>query len=102
LIPVASKRIFVSVNEYLSEALMPLYVRDDEVRDLANRLARHRKSNVTEALRAALKEALEREEEELVERRGRIAAILRRFKGAERRPGFTDRDLYDETGMPIL
>jgi antitoxin VapB len=81
---------------------MPLYVRDDEVRRLANLLAQRRNSNVTEALRAALKEALQREEEDLTERRKRLEEILGRFGGPEERPGFSDSDLYDESGTPIL
>ncbi len=82
---------------------MPLYIRDDDVHALANRLAQRRGCTLTDAVRAALQEALERVESERAERLRRTEEILARFDAAPRlRPGFTDRDLYDERGLPIL
>jgi antitoxin VapB len=82
---------------------MPLYVRDDEVHEMANRLAQRRQCNVTEAVRAALREALERDEAEIAVRKAAILKILERFDATPPlRPGFTDKDLYDENGLPIL
>ena len=97
------RRIFIASGTHILMPLMPLYIRDDGVRDLAQKLAERRRSNVTEAVRSALSEALEREADDLAMRRKRIAAILARFDARpELRPGFTDKDLYDEDGNPVL
>lgn len=82
---------------------MPLYIRDDQVRRLAEELARCRGSNVTQAVRSALEEALGREDAVLAARKRDIGRILARFDVTPQvRPGFTDDDLYDETGTPVL
>ena len=82
---------------------MPLYIRDDEVRQLADQLAQQRKCNVTEAVRGALNEALGHDRVKLADRKQDIAQILSRFDQIEPvRPDLTDKDLYDENGMPIL
>lgn len=58
---------------------MPLYVRDNEVDRMAERLAVLRRSSKTEAVRSALHDALEREESvpSLVERGLEFARSLR-------------------------
>jgi len=85
------------------ERPMPLYIRDDEVRHLADQLAKQRGCNVTEAVRRALNEALVHDRAELADRKQEIAQILSRFDQTEQlQPGLTDSDLYDESGMPIL
>lgn len=82
---------------------MPLYIRDDDVHAQAERLARRRGCSITEAVRRALREAHERDEGAAEERRRRAAALLAGFDGAPRlRPGFTDADLYDADGGPVL
>ncbi len=82
---------------------MPLYIRDDEVRRLADQLAQKRGCNITEAVRSALNEALNHDRALLTERKRDIARLLSRFDQAEQvRPGMTDKDLYDESGMPVL
>ncbi len=82
---------------------MPLYIRDDEVKGLADRLAEQRGCNVTEAVRSALKDALKNSELEVAARKAKLQELLARFDTAPQlRPGFTDSDLYDETGDPIL
>jgi hypothetical protein len=82
---------------------MPLYIRDDEVRQLANQLAQQRKCNVTEAVREALNEALGHDRAKLADRKQDIAQILSRFDQMEPiRPDLIDKALYDENGMPIL
>jgi len=48
---------------------MPLYIRDDEVRRLADQLAQQRKCYVTEAVRGALNEALGQDRAKLAGRR---------------------------------
>jgi len=82
---------------------MPLYIRDDEVRQLADQLAQQRGCNVTEAVRCALIEALRHDCAALAERKHKIMQILSRFDQMDQvRPGMTDSDLYDESGTPIL
>jgi antitoxin VapB len=82
---------------------MPLYVRDDDVRRLADELAQRRGCNVTEAVRSALNDALDREGALLAGRQRNIRRILARFDAAVQvRPGLTDHGLYDETGTPVL
>jgi antitoxin VapB len=86
-----------------SEADMPPYARDDDIQELARCLADRRNCTVTEAVRSALREALERDAADIEERRRRAREILARFDATPRlRPGFTDKDLYDENGLPIL
>jgi antitoxin VapB len=82
---------------------LPLYVRDNKARDLARRLAEQRRCTVTEAVRDALREALERDSAEIEERRQRAREILQELDSLPRlRPGVPDDDLYDERGMPVL
>ena len=82
---------------------MPLYIRDDDVHALASRLAERRGCTLTEAVRSALNEALARAEAEREEKLRRTREILARFDAAPRlRPDFTDDDMYDENGLPIL
>lgn len=81
---------------------MPLYVRDEMVRALAARLAERRNCSVTEAVRAALREALAHDAAERNARREAARAILAEFDAAPgRRLDFDDRDLYDENGLPV-
>ena len=82
---------------------MPLYIRDDDVRARAERLARRRGCSLTEAVRLALGEAEARDASEAEEKRRRACALLAGFDAAPRlRPGFTDADLYDADGSPAL
>lgn len=82
---------------------MPLYVRDEEVRTLAGRLAGRRGCTVTEAVRQALQEALAEGEARKAAKRRRARQILDRLDAMPRKePGFRDRALYDEDGAPIL
>lgn len=88
---------------YAAGVAMPLYIRDDDVRALATELARKQHCTLTDAVRSALKDALARIETERAEKLRRTEEILAEFDAAPRlRPGFTDRDLYDENGLPIL
>jgi hypothetical protein len=79
---------------------MPLYIRDEEVRELARRVAEARGTSVTETVKRAL-------ERELAALEGTVAtrdAELRRlFAGFDTRPprqDFSEADLYDEHGLP--
>ena len=81
---------------------MPLYVRDDRVKELADRVASLSRCNVTDAVRQALEGRLRQLEDEQAERRRKIDEILAEFDaGPDLAPGFTDKDLYDENGDPI-
>lgn len=82
---------------------MPLYVRDDHVKELADRVAALSRCTVTDAVRSALEERLKVLEGARAQRDREIAEILRKFdEGPDLAPGFTDKDLYDENGDPIL
>lgn len=82
---------------------MPLYIRDDGVRALADQLATQRKCTVTQAVREALEQALRSEDAEFERRLKAMDEILAEFDAAPQlRPGFTDRDLYDAAGNPVL
>jgi hypothetical protein len=85
------------------EAAVPLYIRDDEVKELADQVAALRRSTVTDAVREALELRLKQLEGDRVARRRKIDEILAEFDaGPDLAPGFTDKDLYDENGDPIL
>lgn len=82
---------------------MPLYVRDDHVKELADRVAALSRCTVTDAVRSALEHRLRALEDARAERDRAIDEILRKFdEGPDLAPGFTDKDLYDENGDPIL
>lgn len=74
------------------------YPTDDGDYALARRLAAQRGCTIREAIRAALRETLARDD-----KLRRTEAILAELDAAPAlRPGFTDKDLYDENGLPIL
>ena len=78
------------------------YVQDGEIRELAARLAELRNCSVDEAVRDALSETLERERQ-IAEKRARARPVLEEIWAMPRlRENFSDKDLYDENGLPIL
>ena len=79
---------------------MPLDIRDDRVKELATQLAALQHANVTDAVRDALARRLDELRDERCRKIDEFLAEL----GAEPdlAPGFTDKDLYDENGDPIL
>jgi hypothetical protein len=82
---------------------MPLYIRDDKVKELASQVAALQRSTVTDAVRDALKQRLNQLEEESAEQSRRIDEFLAALDAEpDLAPGFTDKDLYDENGDPIL
>jgi hypothetical protein len=86
---------------------MPLYIRDDDVKVLADTLAAREGLTITEAVRGALRERLSHVDAEadakVAEKIRRTRAIIEDLKRyPDYRPGFTDKDLYDEEGSPIL
>ena len=80
---------------------MPLYVRDERVREMAAQLADRRDCSVTDAVRFALTEALARDDAAREEKRRKARAILAKFDAAPRLSNFSAEDLYDEDGLPI-
>jgi hypothetical protein len=82
---------------------MGLYIRDDGVRELAAKLAAREQCTLTEAVKNALQQKLDRYELEHNERWRVLREIQDRIAELpDLRPGFTDKDLYDEDGLPIL
>ena len=76
-----------------------LNIKDPEVYRLAAKLAKHRHTSMTAAVRQALEETLERTppgREGIAERLNEIA----RRSAAKPEPFLTDDDLYDEWGLP--
>ena len=74
---------------------MALFISDDRVRELAERLARLQRTTVDEAVRQALERALA---EDRKERERRIDQSLARSDAMPRRP--YNEDMYDEFGNP--
>lgn len=81
---------------------MPLYIRDDDVKTEAERLAARRHCTMTEAVRAALREANLRLDAERAERERRLDEALARLDALPRRQVASDHDLYDDEGTPVL
>jgi hypothetical protein len=82
---------------------MGLYIRDEQVRALAKQLADKRGQTVTEVVRRALQRETDDEDQRVREKLAALEEIQARVAALpELRPGFTDDDLYDEDGNPIL
>lgn len=81
---------------------MPLYIRDDRVKELASEVAALQGSTVTDAVRVSLERRLRELRDAAAERRRHTDELLARFDaGPDRAPGFTDKDLYDANGDPV-
>jgi hypothetical protein len=81
---------------------MPLYIRDDRVKELASQVAALQRSTVTDAVRDSLERRLQQLRDAAAERRRKTDELLARFDaGPDGAPGFTDKDLYDPNGDPI-
>jgi hypothetical protein len=78
---------------------MPLYIRDDGVKDLARRAAEARRTNITEAVREALERLMVEIEREREARDRALDECLARFDSLPDHP-WTDADMYDEDGIP--
>lgn len=82
---------------------MGLYIRDEQVRTLAKRLAARRGQTVTEVVRRALQREADEDDRRVQEKLAALKEIQARVAALpELRPGLTDDDLYDEDGNPIL
>ena len=78
---------------------MPLYIRDDGVKELARRAAQARRTNITEAVREALQRLIAETELEREARDDAVEACLARLDALPDRP-WTDADMYDDDGIP--
>lgn len=74
-------------------------IKDPEVRELAERLAARRRTTMTDAVRQALAEAIDRDASS---RQGMTERLIEIGRRAAAIPGpyLTDDDLYDERGLP--
>lgn len=79
---------------------MPLYIRDDEVRTMAQRLAEARGTTVTDAVRGALARELAVLDQEEAEREGELRQLFVAFDAAPPLRPFGDEEMYDEHGLP--
>ena len=89
---------------------MGMNIKDSEVHAMARRLAARRGTSVTDAVRQALRAALEREPDlvdpqALQAKREAIEAIAQRFRELPLRDGRSPHqlcdDLYDAQGLPL-
>jgi hypothetical protein len=82
---------------------MGFYIRDDKVRALAAELASKRGCSMTQAVKSALQAELGRDEDRFEAKMRALRQIQAEIAALpELAPGFTDKDLYDENGDPIL
>jgi hypothetical protein len=80
----------------LSVPDMALFISDDRVRELAERLARLRRTSVDEAVRQALERALAEDRAE----RDRVIRAIWAEVDAMPQYDFDESDMYDESGAP--
>ena len=77
-----------------------LNIKDPEVYELANELARRLETSMTNAVRVALLEAVERERRVRDDYVERMSLLARLTRDASKAPILTDDDLYDHLGLP--
>jgi len=75
-------------------------IKDPEVRELAAELARRRGTSMTEAVRRALFEAVQRERNQRDDYVERMIRLARATRDASLHPILTDDDLFDHMGLP--
>jgi antitoxin VapB len=75
-------------------------IKDPEVRELALELGRRRGLSMTDAVRQALKEAVERERDKRDDYVRHMTELARLTHDASLEPFLTDDDLYDHRGLP--
>jgi hypothetical protein len=80
---------------------MALYIRDDQVRELAAQIAERQGMTVTEAVRAALLEMQRRLDQDRAQRDADAREVIRKLRALGRAP-VREEVLYDEFGQPIL
>ncbi|MCY7400489.1 MAG: type II toxin-antitoxin system VapB family antitoxin [Nocardioides sp.] len=75
-------------------------IKDPEVRELALELARRLNTSMTDAVRQALLEAVQRERRVRDDYVERMSELARLTHDASLHPILTDDDLYDHMGLP--
>lgn len=82
-------------------SMATMNIKDPAIHDAAQRLARARGVSMTEAVRQAIDEALQRtapvKDDAWVTR---VLELARQVREASDEPFLTDDDLYDEAGLP--
>ena len=82
---------------------MHLYIHEDRVKKIATQVATLQRATVTDAVRDALARRLQELQDERDERRRKVDEFLAKLDAEpDLAPSFTDKDLYDENGDPIL
>lgn len=79
---------------------MPLYIRDDDVRAMAQRLAEARGTTVTGAVRDALARELADLDAAQAERDRKLRALFAKWAADPQPESWSEADLYDEDGVP--
>lgn len=77
-----------------------LNIKDPEVYALASELARRLDTSMTQAVRSALLEAVQRERRVRDDYVVRMTQLAQLTRDASRHPFLTDDDLYDHLGLP--
>ncbi len=80
---------------------MTLYIRDERARTLASELAERQGGTVTEVVRAVLREAKRRLDDERMAKDAAARAVIAELRAMRRRP-VAEEVLYDEKGLPVL
>lgn len=79
---------------------MALYIRDDNVRAMAQRLAEKRRTTVTEVVRTALERETREVSEDLALRRERLRQLRAKWRNEPALREWGDEQMYDELGCP--
>jgi antitoxin VapB len=77
-----------------------LNIKDPEVYELAAELARRQETSMTQAVRSALLEAVQRERRVRDDYVVRMTQLAKLTRDASKVPFLTDDDLYDHMGLP--
>lgn len=80
--------------------MVPLYIDNDTVQVMAERLAREQGTTVTEAIRRALQRQLEIVAEGRERRDHELRRLFAAFEAHPPRQSFGDPEMYDEDGLP--
>jgi len=79
---------------------MALYIRDDNVRAMAQRLAEKRRTTVTEVVRTALERETREQEDEMERRRLAMQELFAKWEKEPPIQEWGDEQMYDEDGVP--
>ena len=79
---------------------MPLYIRDDDVRTLAQQVARARRTTVTNAVREALQRELGNLKAARMTRDAELRRLFATFDASPPEQDWGDAEMYDADGLP--